>query len=49
MNLKPIHLQLKTEEVAQILRIAMDDDTESALDFIKTVLAKRVEKSLQRH
>lgn len=49
MNVKPIQLTLSAEEVTEILRIALDEDREQALWFMKTVLAKHVEKTLQRH
>ncbi|MBU4038050.1 MAG: hypothetical protein KKA35_16640 [Proteobacteria bacterium] len=49
MNLKPVQIQLETGDVQRILQIALDDDTEQALSFIQAVLAKKVEKELQRH
>ncbi|MDZ7580807.1 MAG: hypothetical protein U5R30_09360 [Deltaproteobacteria bacterium] len=49
MNLKPIQLQLNTEEVRRVLQVALDDDAQQALALVKTVLAKKVEKALQRH
>lgn len=49
MNLKTAHIELNTSEIQHILTIALDDDKEKALEFIKQVLAKRVEKALQRH
>lgn len=49
MNLKPVQLQLETEEVRCILQVALDEDAQQAMDFVKTVLAKKVEKALQRH
>ena len=49
MNLKPIHVQLSSGDVGEILRIDLDDDRDHALTFVKTVLAKQVEKALQRH
>ena len=49
MNLKTAHIELNTSEIQHILTIALDDDKEQALEFIKQVLAKRVEKVLQRH
>lgn len=49
MNLKPVHIQLESAQVGEILRIALDDDREGAMAFIKAVLAKKVEKALQRH
>jgi len=49
MNLKPIQFNLKTDEVRTILQVALDDDSQQALDFLKTVLFKKVEKAIQRH
>ncbi len=49
MNLKPVQLRLETEEVRRILQASLDDDAQDALAFVKTVLAKKVEKALQRH
>ncbi|WP_156915875.1 hypothetical protein [Desulfatirhabdium butyrativorans] len=49
MNVKPIQVAFSAEEVTEILRIALDEDREQALEFMKTVLAKQVEKALQRH
>jgi hypothetical protein len=49
MNLKPVQLQLETEDVRCILQVALDDDAQQALVLIKTVFAKKVEKALQRH
>ena len=49
MNLQPIQLTLGTEEVRTVLQVALDDDAQQALAFVKTVLAKKVEKALQRH
>jgi hypothetical protein len=49
MTLKPVQLPLSVEDVTEILHIALDEDPERALNFVKTVLAKQVEKALQRH
>ena len=49
MNLKPVQLPLSVDDVTVILHIALDDDPERALNFVKTVLAKQVEKALRRH
>ncbi len=49
MNLKPVQLRLGTEEVRQILQLALDEDAQQAVAFVKNVLAKKVEKALQRH
>ena len=49
MNLKPVQLGLETDEVRQVLQIALDEDALQALAFVRNVLAKKVEKALQRH
>lgn len=49
MNLKPVQLGLETDEVHQVLQIALDEDELQALAFVRNVLAKKVEKALQRH
>jgi hypothetical protein len=49
MNLKPVQLRLETDEVRRILQVALDEDAHRALDFVKNVLTKKVEKTLQRH
>jgi hypothetical protein len=49
MKLKKIRVELDTPEIQEILAIALDDDKEGALIFIKKKLIKRVEKALQPH
>ncbi len=49
MKLKKIRVELDTPEIQEILAIALDDDKEGALTFIKKKLIKRVEKALQPH
>jgi hypothetical protein len=49
MNLKPVQLQLDTGEVRRIIQVALDEDARQALEFVKNVLSKKVEKALQRH
>ncbi len=49
MNLKPVQLRLETEEVRRILQAVLDEDAPQALALVKDVLAKKVEKALQRH
>ena len=46
MNLKKIRIELDTAEIQQVLGIALDDDSEQALKFIKR-LVKRLERALQ--
>ncbi len=49
MNLQPVTLRLDTDEVQLVLQIALDGDAPQAVTFIREVLAKKVEKALQRH
>ncbi len=49
MRLKKISVEFESDEVQQILAIALDDNTEEALSFIQGNLAKKVQKALQRH
>ena len=49
MNLKPVQIRLESDEVRRVLQVALDEDAQGALALIKTVLAKKVEKALQRH
>jgi hypothetical protein len=49
MNLRKVQLELDVSEVQQILAIALDEDKEKALEYIKTRLVKQIEKSLQPH
>lgn len=49
MNLKSVQLRLETDEVRRILQAALDEDASQALALVKDVLAKKVEKALQRH
>ena len=49
MNLRKVQLELDVSEIQQILAIALDEDKEKALEYIKTRLVKQIEKSLQPH
>ncbi len=49
MTLKPIQLRLEIGDVRRISQVALDQDARQALIFVRTVLAKKVEKTLQRH
>jgi len=49
MNLKKVQIELDVSDVQQILAIALDEDKEKALEYIKGRLAKKIEKSLQAH
>lgn len=49
MILKTVQIELSPMEIQQILAIALDEDKEKALEFMKQTLAKRVEKALTPH
>lgn len=48
-RLKDIQMELSTEEFRQILSIALDEDRDKAMEFIRDHLAKKVDKKLQEH
>lgn len=49
MNLKKVQIELNISDVQQILAIALDEDEEKALEYIKIRLVKQIKKSLQPH
>ncbi len=49
MRLKQVVLSLTAEEAQEVLRIDLDGDPADALDFIRSVLAKRVKECLHTH
>ncbi len=49
MNLKSIQVSLDAREIQTILAIALDEDRDAALAFIRNRLVKKVEKRLRRH
>ncbi len=49
MNLKTIQMEFDPSDIQQVLMIALDDDKEGALNFIKEKLAKRLQKALAPH
>jgi len=49
MNLKKVQIELNISDVQQVLAIALDEDKEKALEYIKIRLVKQIEKSLQPH
>lgn len=49
MNLKKVQLELDISDVQTVLAIALDEDKDKALEYIKTRLVKQIEKSLQPH
>lgn len=46
-RLKDIQMEISTEEVRQILSIALDEDRDKTIEFIRDHLAKKVDKKLQ--
>jgi len=49
MNLKKVQIELNISDVQQVLAIALDEDKEKALEYIKIRLVKQIEKSLRPH
>ena len=49
MNLRDISIQLSTFDVQEIIRIALDEDNQEALTFVKDKLYKKVNEALQPH
>jgi len=49
MNLRKVKIELDVSDVQQVLAIALDEDKEKALEYIKIRLVKQIEKVLQPH
>jgi len=49
MNLKKVQIELDVSDVQQVLAIALDEDKDKALEYIKANIVKQIEKSLQPH
>jgi hypothetical protein len=49
MNLKKVQIELDISDVQQVLGIALDEDKDKALEYIKGKLVKKIEKVLQPH
>jgi hypothetical protein len=49
MNLKKVQIALDVADVQQVLAIALDENKDKALEYIKRNLVKQIEKSLQPH
>lgn len=49
MNLRKVQIELDISDVQQVLAIALDEDKDKALEYIKAHLVKQIEKSLQPH
>lgn len=46
-RLKEVQLKLSADEVQEVLSVALDEDPDRALAFMREQLAKKVEKALQ--
>lgn len=46
-RLKDVQLKLSADDVQDVLAIALDEDRDKALAFLRDQLAKKVEKALQ--
>jgi hypothetical protein len=49
MNLRKVQIELDISDVQQVLAIALDEDKDKALEYIKARLVKQIEKCLQPH
>jgi hypothetical protein len=49
MNLKKVQIELDVSDVQLVLSIALDEDKDKALEYIKGKLVKEIEKVLQPH
>ena len=49
MNLRKVQIELDVSDVQQVLAIALDEDKDKALEYIKARLVKQIEKVLQSH
>ena len=49
MNLKKVQIELDVSDVQKVLAIALDEDKDRALEYIKKNLVKKIEKVLQPH
>jgi hypothetical protein len=49
LNLKNVHIELDISDIQKVMSIALDDDKDQALTFIKKNLVKQLEKALQPH
>jgi len=49
MNLRKIQIELDVSDVQQVLAIALDEDKDKALEYIKRNLVKQIEKVFQPH
>jgi hypothetical protein len=47
--LKKVQIELDVSDVQRVLAIALDEDKDRALEYIKKNLVKKIEKVLQPH
>ncbi len=49
MRIKPIVLNLTSEEIARLTRILLDENKEEALAFLKECLKPQLEQAIRDH
>ncbi len=49
MSQEEVLITFSLVEAQKVMAIAMDEDADEALSFIREVLCKRIEKALRRH
>lgn len=49
MNLRKVQIELDVSDVQRVMTIALDEDKDKALEYIKGSLVKQIEKILQPH
>lgn len=49
MNLRKVQIELDVLDVQRIMAIALDEDKDKALEYVKRSLVKQIEKILQPH
>ncbi|MFO7555669.1 MAG: hypothetical protein R6W88_10740 [Desulfobacterales bacterium] len=49
MNLRKVQIELDVSDVQRVMAIALDEDKDKALEYIKGSLVKQIEKILQPH
>lgn len=49
MNLRKVQIELDVLDVQRIMAIALDEDKDKALEYVKGSLVKQIEKILQPH
>jgi len=49
MNLRKVQIELDVSDVQRVMAIALDEDKDKALEYIKGSLVKQIERILQPH